>query len=565
MPQRLPLYDEQKNVITFLNVPDGATTEQIQQAGAAAMRLYREGKLQPNPMTPNVMGPSGLVDLGVNAAVKAVPAAALSAALPGLAPGAGAAALAARMGLAGAGALVGNEVTAQAMDGRSPSNLERGASFAMGGAMQGLAEGFHALLKPLAFSAQEADDLARATTRADAIPGEITAALPGAPATQRGAGNAIKQQAPVALGETRGFKNRYYDLAATRAEKLGLKMPAIGNPISVAADDTLRALDSAGLDDGQKAKVANILEAIAARSKGGATLAQATPTPITYAELDGWKRDLTEVLPTAPRRGMSKSFGTGSLERLFGKVDDAMTTMAKGTPVEPMLKKADSYLMNRYVPVREAVKNLSRDTLQPSNVVDVFAADRQGDATLHLLGKGNVPGVLPVETANKIRQATFRDVVEQKGVEGLRDWWKQLNPRTRASLAGPARGTVEPLMAELEKVLDVRATLGPRVAGRASSATQGAVTGAAASLTTAIPALMRGDIQGGLTSLLVGGGGGAIIGKMLTSQGASKAALRMLRATPMTKAAARFATQWLGEVGLHVMTEPTDDRVAVTP
>ena len=544
---RRPFLDANGMKRGVIKFPAGTSEEKINEKFAKMRAHYAAATGAPT-------GFEGIVASDpMREAAMMAPAAALGAMAPTMIAGQGLMPALGRMGLAAGAEVLGNEVAMRAIEGRAPTNTER-VGFGLGGA---IGQSFSELLAPLSFTAQEADDLARATTRADAIPGDISRALPGAPATQRAAGIDVKRQAPVALGTVRGQKNRFYDMAATRAEKLGLKMSAVGNPISVAAKDSLRALDSAGLEEAQKAKAASVLEAIAARAGGNpANLAQATPKPITYGELNGWKRDLTEILPAVPRRGMSKSFATGSLERLFGNISDSMETMAKGTPVEPMLKKADSFLMNRYVPTREAVKNLTRDTLQPSNIVDVFAADRQGDATLHLLGKGKVPGVLPIDTAHKIRQATFRDVFEQRGAEGLRDWWKQLNPTTRQSLAGPSRGTVEPLMEELTKVLDVRQTLS--TAKKPAGGIAGGAFGAIGAAQPALTQMVSGDVAGGLSTLLTGGVLGAVLGRTMTSQMASKAALKAVRAKPGTRAAGRFAAQWLSEIGIHQVTEPAE-------
>lgn len=551
---RRPLLTAEGRKLGTLKFPKNMPEAQIQAKMAALREQNARAAQAPT-------GYEGIVARDpMREAAMLAPRALAAAYAPTLLPGTGVLPALGRMGLSAGAEVLGNELMTRAADRRAPTNLERLGSAAGGAFAQGLAE----LLRPLSFNAQEADDLARATRRSEQIPGEITAALPGVPATPRAAGLDVKRQAPLALGEVRGTKNRLYDLAAQRAEKLGLKMSAVGNPISVAAGDSLRALDAAGLDDAQKARAANILTTIAQRAGGNpSNIAQATPAPLTYGELNAWKRDLTEVLPAVPRRGMSKSFATGSLERLFGNISDAMDTMAKGTPVEPLLKKADSFLVNRYVPTREAIKNLSRDTLQPSNIVDVFAADRQGDATLHLLGKGNVPGVLPIDTAHKIRQATFRDVFEQRGAEGLRDWWKQLGPTTKQSLAGPARGTVQPLMEELDRVLDVRKTLSKSAvptAGRNTLA--GGLTGAIAVAQPALTQMVSGDIAGGLSTLVSGGMLGAIIGRTMTSQTASRLALKALRAKPGTRAAGRFAAQWLSAIGIHQVTAPPPSQVA---
>jgi len=462
---------------------------------------------------------------------------------------------------------------------------------------------------------------------------EAAASSVGPPAVAQApqpAGTALKLGLPGALGRVRGQKNRLYDRLVTQFGDR--KLPAFGSDVVRSAEGALQQLDTLGIEEAQKSRVKNVLAAIVERGtpqqvptglfdpQGRAITTTKLPEPLTYRELNAWGRDLQEVLPPFARRGQSTSFARGSLERVYRVLDETQDGLLSGTAGTQLKQKADNYYIHRYLPLREATRRYLRDGQPSSEVVDALVNEAP-ETLVTLLGKGTASGTLDPAIAGKVRQAVwtrqserFRDpVTEAFDADGFVKWWRQVPPSSQRALAGPGIGDVQRFMGQLRdtvlgrdvalaqaKALGVTAKtirgeerrFGKLAAGagkeaeaadamlgdlqrqlneaRGGDATTRTLVARGSAMIHGLTLLAAGHPKLGLAALLTGELAAPTLGRVLAKPGLSRLALRMIQASPQSRAAGRFGVQFvrafLTNVGEPLPTQletPTGGEVAV--
>lgn len=212
------------------------------------------------------------------------------------------------------------------------------------------------------------------------------------------AGEAVADTVRPSLRRVKNVGRAKYTQATNMAEAMDLEIPP---NLVQGMDDTVQSvLDdfAPGVEAAQSSKLNAILTELQEKITGG--------EPLRFADAVRMRRDLIDALPRFEQRGVATRYSVGALEHLERQLDDAITSAAKGTPVESVLGDARAFWRDEVVPLRKVVGKVQRAEFD-DQVVDILVRAKRPDRLRALFRH------IDPEEANALRAGWFTQAFEE--------------------------------------------------------------------------------------------------------------------------------------------------------